>query len=627
LISLRQLSIPKKIVAITMIISASALLVSSGALVAYDYIAARRDLRSSTTTLARILADDMSAAVAFNDKAAAVDTLNTLRAEPSVIAGCVYMGATLFAQHLIGREAQACPSQLTFDSVEGGSVLVSAPIQVKGRDIGTVQLRATLDPAYARLRMEVGIIGVILILAFMFAFALSARLQKYVSKPILDLAHTADEVSRRKDYSIRATQETEDELATLVHSFNDMLAQIQTMLAEIHAREADLEERTVALAKANDELQNANKMKDEFLATLSHELRTPLTSIFGWVNMLRVGKLDESKSTKAIDVIDRNVRAQIQLVDDLLNVSQIITGKLKIHPEWTDAGTIARTAVDSIQPAAAAKGIRLRVEVANPAEPVFADSERIQQVLWNLLTNALKFSEKGDEVRVECGRVGTKFQITVADTGEGIDPEFLPFLFERFTQADASKTRKHGGLGLGLAIVRHIVESHGGAVIAHSKGKGHGSVFIVQLPIPAVQPEPPAASRTKDASLKDLKVMLIEDEFDTREMVAEILEQSGATVFLAASASEALRILLRQTPDVIVSDIGLPEMDGYQLIGRIRSDYPRLANTPAIALTAYAKDEDQRKSVSAGYQAFLVKPIAVNQLIEAIASIRKSEAP
>ena len=282
--------------------------------------------------------------------------------------------------------------------------------------------------------------------------------------------------------------------------------------------------------------------------------------------------------------------------------------------------------MDSIQPAAAAKGIRLRVEVANPAEPVFADSERIQQVLWNLLTNALKFSEKGDEVRVECGRVGTKFQITVADTGEGIDPEFLPFLFERFTQADASKTRKHGGLGLGLAIVRHIVESHGGAVIAHSKGKGHGSVFIVQLPIPAVQPEPPAASRTKDASLKDLRVMLIEDEFDTREMVAEILEQSGATVFLAASASEALRILLRQTPDVIVSDIGLPEMDGYQLIGRIRSDYPRLANTPAIALTAYAKDEDQRKSVSAGYQAFLIKPIAVNQLNETIVSIRKSKA-
>ncbi|HLH32134.1 MAG TPA: ATP-binding protein [Terriglobia bacterium] len=465
------MSIPKKIVVIAMIISASALLVASGAVLGYDYIVARENLRSNTMTLARIVADNTSAAVAFNDKAAAVDTLNALHAEPSIVLGCIYMGDALFAQHVSGRDVQMCSPRLSSDPSDGDLVWTAAPIEVKGKQIGTVELGATLGPTYGRLRFEIAIIAVILLMSALFALALSARLHKFVSEPILRLARTADEVSRHQDYSIRAAKQGEGELATLANSFNDMLAQIQL--------------RTAALAKANQELQNANKMKDEFLATLSHELRTPLTSIFGWVNLMRQGRLDEEKTAKAVDVIDRNVRAQIQLVDDLLNVSQIITGKLKIHTCWTNAGTIVRAALDSIQPAAAAKNIEIAVNLPDSEERVFADPERIQQVLWNLLTNAVKFSEKGGRVCLEAGRVGTAFRISVSDSGEGIDPEFMPFLFERFTQADASKTRKHGGLGLGLAIVRHIVESHGGTVTAQSKGKGQGATFTIHLPIPA----------------------------------------------------------------------------------------------------------------------------------------------
>jgi signal transduction histidine kinase/ActR/RegA family two-component response regulator len=624
MISLRRLSLPRRIVAIAMIISTAALLLASAALIGYDYVTARSDLRSGTTTSARIIADDEVAAVSFNDRPTAMETLNALRAQSSILAACVYSGTALFAQYLKDSAEAPCSPEPPREMEQSRSMLVFAPIELKGKQIGTVELRATLEPAYAHLRLEVMTIAAILLVSAIFALLLSARLQRLVSEPILSLTRTANEVSARKDYSIRAVKRTEDELGTLVDAFNAMLAQIQTMLREIHAREMDLQDRTAALETANLELQKANKMKDEFLATLSHELRTPLTAIFGWINLLQTGNLDKEKTSKAVDVIDRNVRAQIQLVDDLLNVSQIIAGKMKIHPVWTQAGTIIRTAVDSIQPAASAKGIHVVTEIANPAEPVFADAERIQQVLWNLLTNAIKFSDKGGEVKVECGRVGARLQISVTDTGEGIDPEFIPFLFERFTQADASRTRKHGGLGLGLAIVRHIVESHGGIVMVHSKGKGYGASFIVQLPVPAVKAESAAASQTRTASLKGLKIMLVEDEFDTREMVAESLEQSGATVLLAASGLEALRVLARQTPDVLVSDIGMPEMDGYELMRKIRSELPSTVRTiGAVALTAFATEQDKEKSLQAGYQAYLVKPVTLAELITTVASVAK----
>ena len=620
MISFARLSIPRKIVAITMIITAAALLLASAALIGYDYIAARRDLRVSTTTLARIIADELTAAVSFNDHAAAIDTLNALRAEPSVVGACVYSGTNLFAEQLRDASTAPCPPSPARDSGDRNLEMISTPIELKGKEIGTIQLRATMGPAYAHLRLEIVTIAVILLLSAVFALALSARLHKLISEPILSLARTAREVSKKKDYSLKATKGSEDELGTLVDSFNEMLEQIRE-------RETKLEDRTKALERANEELQRAGKMKDEFLATLSHELRTPLTAIFGWSNLLQGGKLDRDKTERAIDVIQRNARSQMQLVDDLLNVSQIITGKLKIRPQWTDAGTIIRTAVDSLQPAAAAKGVPVVTEIANGAEPVFADAERIQQVLWNLLSNAIKFSERGQEVQVECGRVGAHFQISIRDRGEGIDPEFIPYVFERFTQADASATRKHGGLGLGLAIVRHIVESHGGTVMAYSRGKGQGATFTVQLPVPALQKDSGVPPESATASLKGLKVMLVEDEFDTREMVAVGLEQSGATVLLAASGREALRVLARQTPDVLISDIGMPEMDGYELLEKIRSEYPpNMRAIPAVALTAFATEQERERSFEAGYQVHLVKPVTISELVRTVASIAKRTA-
>jgi signal transduction histidine kinase len=352
-------------------------------------------------------------------------------------------------------------------------VLVSAPIQLNGRDIGTVQLRASLDPAYAHLRIDILTIGSILIVAALFAFLLSYRLHTFVSEPILSLANTAHEVSRHKDYSLRASKQNEDELGALVDAFNEMLTQIQK-------RENDLQERTTQLIQAS-------RMKDEFLATLSHELRTPLNSILGWAVLVREGKLAHEREQSALEAIERNARMQARLIEDLLDVSRIISGKFTVDPSVVGLNQIIESAIDVIRPAALAKHIR--VEYNRPSElvRVNGDAARLQQVVWNLLSNAVKFTGDRGCVVVNLAVTDQHANISVTDDGAGIAPEFLPYVFDRFRQADGSSTRKHGGLGLGLAIVRHIIEMHGGSVSVESRGKGQGTTFSIKLPRLAAQ--------------------------------------------------------------------------------------------------------------------------------------------
>ena len=620
MVSLFDVAIPKKIVAITMVISGSALLLAGAALIAYNFIVARGNLETSTRTLARIVADSSTAAVSFNDEHTGSETLNALRAEPSIVLACIYSGTRLFAQYAAPNAAR-CSAAPVLDTQAAGMVLASTPIELQGNQIGLVQLRATLGPMYAHLRVEIATIGGFLILAALFALGLSARLQKVVSQPILALAGIAAKVSMQRDYSMRAPKLGRDELGVLSASFNEMLTQLEMRAIEVRERTEALALTNQELANANEQLGKANRMKDEFLATLSHELRTPLTAIYGWVRLLESGKLGQDKLQTAINVISRSVKAQTQLVDDLLNVSQIVTGKMQIRPDWIDIADVISAAVDSVRPAAAAKAIDIVVHTIN--EKAFADAERLQQVMWNLLTNAIKFSEKSGQIKVECGRVGSKIQISVSDTGEGIASEFIPFLFERFTQADSSRARRHGGLGLGLAIVRHIVESHGGVVFAHSEGRGKGATFIIQLPIPAVEPREKPVGPVAEVSLQGVKVMLIEDEPDTRDIIFEALTQFGAAVRCASSAAEALAQLTEDTPDVLVSDIGMPGMDGYQMLETIRSEGHMPHGLPAVALTAYAGEEDKKRSFRAGYQVHLAKPVAVEELVTIIASLAR----
>ncbi len=372
--------------------------------------------------------------------------------------------------------------------------------------------------------------------------------------------------------------------------------------------------------------EEASRAKDEFLATVSHELRTPLNAIMGWAAMLRQRALEPAVA-KPIEVMHRNAQAQAKIIEDILDVSRIITGKLRIEPRPTDLVAIAREALEVVRPSAMAKRIALELHAEMEVCLLVADPERLQQVLWNLLSNAVKFTDVGT-IKVAVRREGSKVTLTVTDTGSGIAPEFMPFVFDRFRQADASITRRMGGLGLGLALVRHIVELHGGRVSVASDGPGQGASFKVTLPVGAVMPPPeaPASNRAEPVSvnapvaLTGVRVLVVDDEPDARELLRAVLAEAGALVETARSAAEGLEVLQRFQPNVLVSDIGMPDEDGYAFLRRVRS-LPRGGAIPAIALTAYAREEDRVRALSIGYTTHLGKPVDPDALRRAVANL------
>jgi signal transduction histidine kinase len=385
--------------------------------------------------------------------------------------------------------------------------------------------------------------------------------------------------------------------------------------------------------------EEANRLKDDFLSTVSHELRTPLTSMLGWLQMLRGSTLSPEKQAKALATIERNARHQTQLVEDLLDVSRILAGKMRLTMEPLELSEVVSTAVEGVSPTADVKGVRLLQMFDTSVGLVRGDATRLQQVVWNLLQNAVKFTPEGGRVEVALQREGAQAIIAVADTGQGIAPEFLPHLFERFRQADASTTRKHGGLGLGLAIVKHLVEMHGGDISARSEGQGKGAVFTVRLPLMRPRlagiPEEPAKLPSAEPqvmgcppSLSGRHVLLVDDEADTREMLKSLLEGCGMRVSLAASAAEGLEVLKHARPDVLVSDIGMPVEDGYTFIQRIRKLPPEVGGrTPAVALTAYARGEDRRRALMAGFTMHLPKPIEPMELLLVLANVSGPPVP
>lgn len=377
--------------------------------------------------------------------------------------------------------------------------------------------------------------------------------------------------------------------------------------------------------------QEAHRVKDEFLATVSHELRTPLTAILGWAHMLRSGNLNESSRALAIETIERNARSQAQLIDDLLDVSRIITGKLQLDLQQIDLAPIIKAAVDAVQPVADARDVRLRTHLGAGVGIVSVDPHRIQQVVWNLLSNALKFTPKGGVVEIRLERAGSNAQIVVEDTGQGISAEFLPFVFDRFRQGDATTTRKHGGLGLGLSIVHSLITMHGGTIRAESPGEALGSVFTVRLPLVAIKaesheieqmlaPGEQAPWSLPAASLAGLRVLAVDDDVDARRLIRVVLEQCGAEVATASSAAEALDAIVAFRPDVLVSDIGMPDEDGYSLINKVRLLPPEKGgDTPAVALTAYARSDDRAHSLQLGFQIHVAKPIEPDRLVFTVA--------
>jgi signal transduction histidine kinase/ActR/RegA family two-component response regulator len=604
-----------------------------------------------------------------------------------IVGGAIAMGSGIWAMHFVGMLAFRLPIPIAFDlSLTLASLLLPiaasglALWQVSRAELGPVRLavsavvmgigiNAMHYTGMAAMRMEPGIVYDPWLFALSVAIAIGAsslalwiafRLRHNVPHvwlprvgaavvmggAIVGMHYTGmaaasfplDSVCKAASSGVN-----HDTLATLVvvATFGvlgfAMLASLFDARLEANARvlaisQATSAERQDLLTReraARDEAERLSALKDEFLATLSHELRTPLNAILGWASMLQRGGRDDETARRGLETIERNARAQGQLIDDLLDMSRIISGNLRLDVQLLEPEKVVEAAIGTVHPAAVAKKIDLRVDVVRGLGTVLADPNRLQQVMWNLLSNAVKFTPNGGMVQVMLGRDGQDVVIRVADSGIGIAPDFLPYVFDRFRQQDASITRKHGGLGLGLSIARQLVELHGGTIGVSSPGTHAGTTFTVRLPlaeapVQAPQPRTPdAATRAgRQGELTGVKVLLVDDATDTLDVLQQILQHSGATIMAASSAGKALAMLEREQPDVIVSDIGMPEVDGFELIRRIRRRSAGAGGAiPAIALTAFTRQDDRQKAMQAGFNDYLAKPVEPGSLVAHIAQV------
>jgi len=637
----RRQSIRWKLTQTTVAASGIALALVSLAFMAYEVRSLEQALLRRLSAEADIVALNAASALLFRDPDSAASTLAGLSAEPSVRwAGIYTSDGARFAefsrtgagpvteQRVLAAELAEAGHRLTADAL-----LLSRPIVFQGTRLGTLLIRSSLAERGERLRSYVGLAAAVSLGAFAVAVLLAARMHRSISRPILSLAQTARAVSERKDHSVRAAGAGPGELGLLAATFNDMLDNLQRRdeaLQETRRRlETTVEERTALYREA----EQANRIKDEFLATLSHELRTPMNAIVGWTSLLAGGSLDPPTAARAVASIDRNAKAQVRLIEDILDVSRIVSGKLRLKVLPVDLPAVVEAAVDALRHAADAKGVRLQVVADAEAGPIYGDADRLQQVMWNLVSNAIKFTPRDGRVFVQLSKPDSHVELLVRDTGAGIKPEFLPHVFERFRQADSSSTRAHGGLGLGLAIVRHLAELHGGTVQATSEGEGKGATFSVRLPLGplrAAEEEPAApvaAATATPRAVEDLtgvRVLVVEDDPESREVIESMLDRLGAEVETAASATEAMAALERRPPDVLLSDIEMPGENGYSLIRRIRAlSSERGGRVPAAALTAYARSEDRIAALTAGFQLHLSKPVAGPELAAVVASLAR----
>jgi signal transduction histidine kinase/ActR/RegA family two-component response regulator len=640
-----QLPIRRKLLVMTLAATATALVLATAGFLAWDISQYRSEIRQDVDAQATIVADNSTAALAFLDHQAAGETLSVLRLRPRVQFACLYDAERgLFATY--HRDAgMACPSRPpeTGQVFDANSYRVTTPVTQGRQLLGVLFIQRELGDLYTRLRIGILTLAGLLLASVLVTLLVVTRLQQLIALPLLRLADTARAISAGRDYSLRAARAADDEIGVVVTAFNDMLDRLAEGNAELSrtntelAREVDERrrveiERTAALERERD----ANRLKDEFLATLSHELRTPLNAVMGWTRVLRAAQVEPETQARALESIERNAHAQARLIEDLLEISRIVTGKLRIQVQDIDLAAIVDAALEVVQPAARARSVRLVAEITVRPARTSGDPDRLQQIVWNLLSNAVKFTPEGGEVIVRLVRdIG--YRLTVRDTGQGIEPRFLPFAFEPFRQADGTSSREHGGLGLGLAIARQLVELHGGSIDASSPGRGRGSTFTVYLPSvlspPAPEPRPAATSRftpTSDVDpslLHHFEILVVDDQEDARALLSTTLAQYGAHVMTADSAQAALAQIANQVPDILLSDIGMPREDGYTLIRQLRAMPPHRGGTvPAIAITAYASAADQRAALAAGYQAHIAKPFDAVELTTLVARLARTTA-
>ncbi|HUP93248.1 MAG TPA: ATP-binding protein [Solimonas sp.] len=623
-----------KVTVMVTMVSGLAVAVVCTLLSAADYAELRRQTLDAAQAQANMIALNSIAPLVFDDRPHAAEALSVLSAAPHMASAVLFdRSDNQFASYRRkrdpGPEFAAVPEQKS----EGGRWLaLTAPVADQGEKYG--ELLLVYDLRHVRLGLWSALLSSLLatVTAMLLAYAVTRRLNASLVRPIGELVETAVRVSATGDYSVRAEKLSVDELGDLTDAFNEMLGQIQQQQDQLRASQAEREALLESERAARGDAERASRMKDDFVATLSHELRTPLTPILGWAQILR-GAGHDARTAEGLEVIERNARVQVQIIDDLLDMSRIVSGKVRLDVQRIELAAAVEAAVATVRTAAEAREIELDVTLDPEVGPVRGDPARLQQIVWNLVSNAIKFTGKGGSVRVAMRRVGTHVEIVVGDTGQGIDAGFLPHVFERFRQADSSTTRRHGGLGLGLAIVKQLVELHGGSVRATSGGTGQGATFTVSLPLVTTassdtargrEPQRGRAAVADDVlpSFDGLVFMVVDDDPDARELLARIIEQCGGKVLRTGSAAEALDLLPEARPSALISDIGMPDADGFELIRRVRELSPEQGGaTPAIAVTAFARTEDRTRALTCGYQMHIAKPIEPAELLAAVASL------
>jgi signal transduction histidine kinase/ActR/RegA family two-component response regulator len=611
MIRFRDLPIRHKLLLMVLTSTTVALVLAGGGFLAWDIVQFRSAARQEMLTQAAIIAENSGAPLAFGDDRVAREILRTLNLQARVEMACLYQshGAVLTTYQ---RELErTCPSDPPLTSSFGwGAFHIVTPVTIGKERVGTLYIRRELRDLYARLRVAVAAILVVLLLAVAAAFLTGARMQRSIAAPLLQLANTARDISNTRNYALRAAPDSNDEIGVVMRAFNEMLDRI---------------------AEALERERQVGRLKDEFLATLSHELRTPLTAMLGWTRMLRSSRLSPEMQSKALEIIERNARAQSTLVEDLLDMSRIVSGKPRLQIREADLAAVIDDAVAVVQPAAGAKRLELHVDIDTRPAMTYGDASRLQQVVWNLLSNSVKFTPPHGHIRVRLVR-DTGYRLFVEDSGSGIDAKFLPIVFEAFRQVDGTSSREHGGLGLGLAIAKQLVELHGGTIHAYSAGRGRGATFEVFLPsvVPVsadgrthrhlAESLPPA--QIDGSLLRGLRVLVVDDEADARMLLETGLSQYGAEVTTAANASDALAEIERRPPHVVLSDIAMPNEDGLSLIRKLRARPDSSGgDIPAIAITAYASASDRQATEAAGFQAHVAKPFEVAEVATLMAML------
>jgi signal transduction histidine kinase/ActR/RegA family two-component response regulator len=621
-----RLPIHRKLVAVAVVVTTAALALAVSGLVAVDLWRYRSTAEADTAILASVIAENTAAAVQFNRPDEAQESLATSGKRSSVRRACLYRAdGSLFARFEPRLPAYACPSALpspsSWSMVTGRSQVVR-----NSRILGDVYIERELTELWPSVVIAVAAGGVMLVLAGLAAVPIANRLHRRISEPIMQLSAAARRIGgETPQESLPPIDSGLVEIEELVRAFSDMLRRVAEANAALRQRETEREE---LLRRERD----AGRLKDEFLAAVSHELRTPLNAIVGWVQILATTTPDPQTMAKGIASIARNARTQTRVIEDLVDVSRIVAGKLNLRTDAVDLRDAVDGGIDGVRAAAQAKNVNLVASVPGHPCIVNGDRDRLQQVVGNLLSNAVKFTGSGGTVSLTLGAIDGCYEIAVADTGIGISADFLPFVFDRFRQADGSLTREHGGLGLGLAIVRELTALHGGSVEVESPGRNLGATFRLRLPA-LIEGPSPVVRREKAAApgpaLAGVRVLAVDDNADTLELLGIGLSAAGAHVRTAGSAAAAVDLFDREVPDVLLCDLAMPEVDGFELLQRLRQRGGQAGRVvPAIALSAHATTEHRERSRRAGFREHVAKPFRIETVIQAIrASLRLPSSP